>query len=173
MRTSPGEGAAPLELLIPGGFAVVVLACAAVGALFPAAHTAARVTAMAVVTGVFGARARNLVATLVTAVMAAAFATGFLVNTTGELTFGGPDAARLVVFLAAGLLGAAYGRLRDLGRLRRRTRRLMRTRTHPRRAPVLARRLHLTAGTAPFAPPEAAQPGRGPTSRCPGNGDYS
>lgn len=87
--------------LIPGGFAVAVAAC--VGASFLPAEWQAY--AMAAAVGVYALWSRNVLAGLATGVMAWFFATGFLVNGAGELTFGSADLVRLGILMAPGLLG--------------------------------------------------------------------
>lgn len=103
MSSGVRDGRPPTGLLLAGGFAVTVLACAVVAAAVPG--TRARVWVMAAVVTVFAARARSVPAALVTALTAWCFTTGFLVNAAGTLTFGRSDLVRLGVFAAGGLAG--------------------------------------------------------------------
>ncbi|TDD44034.1 hypothetical protein E1286_27825 [Nonomuraea terrae] len=109
MSSGVRDGRPPAGLLVAGGFAVTVLACAVVAAAVPG--TRARVWVMAAVVTVFAARARDVPAALVTALTAWCFTTGFLVNALGTLTFGRSDLVRLGVFAAGGLAGAGLPRL--------------------------------------------------------------
>ncbi|WP_155346096.1 hypothetical protein [Acrocarpospora pleiomorpha] len=88
---------------------VVILACSTVALGIPATEIGTRVAVIAAVVGLFGAWARHMGAALVTAVMAWFFATGFLVNAAGLLTFVGQDFIRLTVLLGASITGGAYG----------------------------------------------------------------
>ncbi|MER6951785.1 hypothetical protein ABT294_48000 [Nonomuraea sp. NPDC000554] len=125
----------PLEFLIAGAFALVVAACAVAALIVPAAEG---VVALAAVVGAFSIWSRHLVAGLASGAMAWCFATGFLVNDMGTLTFTAPDGVRLVAFLAVGAAGSAWGMAR------RPRRRRMRDRGRP---PVLAGRLSHPAPT--------------------------
>jgi hypothetical protein len=113
MRFSDRQGPrAPLGFLIPLGFVVVVAVCAAASLALPAGVV--RVTAMGVAVVAFAGWARSLTAASATAVTAWFFATGFLVNAAGELTFASPDLVRLGAFAGAGLVGSAFAVSRDL-----------------------------------------------------------
>ncbi|MFI7611254.1 hypothetical protein ACIBP6_08555 [Nonomuraea terrae] len=107
MSSGVRVGRPPAGLLVAGGFAVTVLACAVVAAAVPGAP--ARVWVMAAVVTVFAARARDVPAALVTALTAWCFTTGFLANALGTLTFGRSDLVRLGVFAAGGLAGGLAG----------------------------------------------------------------
>lgn len=87
--------------LIPGGFALAVVACA--GAAFLPADW--QIYAMAAAVGAYALWSRSALAGLATGVMAWFFTTGFLVNGAGELSFGGADLLRLGILMAPGLLG--------------------------------------------------------------------
>jgi hypothetical protein len=133
-----------VEFQIPAGFALAVVACA-VAQAFPG--SVARLTVMGVATGAFAAWSRDHVAGLTTALAAWLFATGFLVNAEGELTFSRADAARLVVLLAAAIVGVACGVLREV-RAHVRAPSPARARGPVRPPLVLERRLHPAAISA-------------------------
>ncbi|WP_204039709.1 hypothetical protein [Acrocarpospora phusangensis] len=87
----------------------VILACSIVALSVPGTETGTRVAVIAAVVGLFGGWARHMGAALLTGVIAWLFATGFLVNTVGLLTFTGPDLVRLAVLLGAAVTGGVYG----------------------------------------------------------------
>lgn len=122
--------AKPIEFVIAGGFVASVAGCAATAMLL--SDLPGRVAAMALVVGVYAMSVRSVVGALATAMMAWLFATGFLVNTEGTLTFSRADLLRLGLFLGAGLAGCLLSvRPARAG--------------HPMRhrpAPVLSRHLH-------------------------------
>ncbi|MFC4114496.1 hypothetical protein [Nonomuraea zeae] len=95
----------PLEFLIPGGFGLSVLACAAVALTLPAPEVVPRAVVMGAVVAAYALWSRSVLAGLATGVMAWCFTTGFLVNAAGELTFTPGDLVRLTAFLALGLGG--------------------------------------------------------------------
>ncbi|GGS97372.1 hypothetical protein ACFFV7_21740 [Nonomuraea spiralis] len=100
MRTSR-----PLEFLIVGGFVLSVSACAAVSLVLPGDAVTLRVVVMGAVVPIYSFWSRSAVAGPATAVMSWFFATGFLVNGAGELTFASADVVRALVFLALGFAG--------------------------------------------------------------------
>ncbi|SPL88612.1 unnamed protein product [[Actinomadura] parvosata subsp. kistnae] len=85
-------------------------------------------------TGVFGAWAVRFLAALCAGVMAWCFATGFLVNAAGELTFGHADLVRLTAFMVVAVAGCACGQMLRALRVRRRLHGLARA---ERQAPIL------------------------------------
>ncbi|WP_214321872.1 hypothetical protein [Nonomuraea sediminis] len=111
-----------------------VAGCAAAVMMF--SDLPGRLAAMVIVVGVYAMSVRSVVGALATAVMAWLFATGFLVNAEGMLTFSRADLLRLGLFLGAGLAGCLLSvRPARAG--------------HPMRhrpAPVLARHLHALRG---------------------------
>ncbi|WP_157251611.1 hypothetical protein [Nonomuraea typhae] len=105
------------RFLIVGGFVAAVLSSAVAALLF--LEPGARVAVVAVLVGAYATWGRSLAAALATGVMAWMFATGFLVNGLGVLSFSPDDLVRLAVLLAVGvsgyLLGAGPAMVRALG----------------------------------------------------------
>ncbi|WP_155334896.1 hypothetical protein [Acrocarpospora corrugata] len=101
----------PLGILVPAGFVFAVVACAATALIFPAG---ARIPILAAAVAAYALWARHLTAALATAATTWSLATGFLVNTLGELTFTRADLTHLAAFGAAGLIGVLLSSFRHL-----------------------------------------------------------
>jgi K+-sensing histidine kinase KdpD len=134
-----------LDRLIPAGFVLAIGACAVAAPVF--SESTARVVVVGAAVGMFGFWAGRYLAALAAGVMTWCFATAFLVNTGGRLTFERHDLARLAAFAVAAIVGCAGGHARRALRSRRRLR--MRTRAGVRHAPVLLSP-RLRTGLAPF-----------------------
>ncbi|MFI6499592.1 hypothetical protein [Nonomuraea typhae] len=106
-----------MRFLIVGGFVTAVLSSAVAALLFP--EPGARVAVVALLVGGYAMWGRSLVSALATGVTAWMFATGFLVNGLGVLSFSSDDLVRLAVLLGVGaaghLLGAGPALVRALG----------------------------------------------------------
>jgi hydrogenase/urease accessory protein HupE len=103
-----GGASTPFGFLVAAGSLTVVGATIAAALALPAPATVPRVAAVALAVGAFAAGTPNLGASLLTGVLGFLFATGFLVNRFGELTWHGQRSA---VHLSLVLGAVAVGRV--------------------------------------------------------------
>ncbi|MEV7010272.1 hypothetical protein [Streptosporangium sp. NPDC051022] len=101
----------PVGFPLSDGFLVTVAATVVASLLFAPGDTTARVAVMMIAVCVHVLREPRRSVALATAVMAWLFTTGFLVNTSAELTFGGHDLTRLGLLLLVAALACGVRRL--------------------------------------------------------------